>query len=258
MSSGSNKAFNFTKAKMLLGSALKEKPDVVCFPEVFLYSGTEEFLNALDIGSEEVLFFREQAKKFSVNLVLGSVSLKTKGGKVTNSCLVIDRKGKIVFRYDKMFMYDVVRPELVFRESDSVVPGKELGLCKIDGVTVGLGICVDLRYPEYFRALVFRGAKAIFLPSSFRKATGSLAWNVLTKARAIENQVYFCACDTTGSEGNRERCGRTRIVSFNGEILSEVESEEWYAVAELDFDKQENFRKEFPILQQKKFEIKKK
>ena len=84
--------------------------------------------------------------------------------------------------------------------------GKENGVFELDGIKMGVGICFDLRFPEYFRELINAGAEIIFLPSHFRKATGEMAWNVLTRAMAIENQVYFCACDQTG-EGI---CGNTR------------------------------------------------
>lgn len=114
---------------------------------------------------------------------------------------------------------------------------------------MGVGICFDLRYPEYFRELIKEGAEIIFLPSHFRTATGKMAWNILTKARAIENQVYFCACNQTG-EGN---CGNTQIISYNGEIISNIEVEEGIITQELDLEKQRTHRQEFPVLEQIKF-----
>lgn len=114
---------------------------------------------------------------------------------------------------------------------------------------MGVGICFDLRYPEYFRELIKEGAEIIFLPSHFRTATGKMAWNILTKARAIENQVYFCACNQTG-EGN---CGNTQIISYNGEIISNIEAEEGIITQELDLEKQRTHRQEFPVLEQIKF-----
>lgn len=111
---------------------------------------------------------------------------------------------------------------------------------------MGVGICFDLRYPEYFRELIKQGAEIIFLPSHFRTATGELAWNVLTKARAIENQVYFCACNQTG-EGN---CGNTQIISYNGEIMSNIEVNEGIITQEIDLERQRRHRKEFPVLEQ--------
>jgi nitrilase len=100
--------------------------------------------------------------------------------------------------------------------------------------------------------LVKRGAEIIFLPSNFRLRTGQIAWDVLTKARAIENQVYFCACDQTGGIGVLERCGNSRIISYDGKIISEIGFEEGIVTADLDLNSLRQFRKEFPVLMQVK------
>ncbi len=126
--------------------------------------------------------------------------------------------------------------------------GKTNGLFELDGVKMGVGICFDLRYPEYFRQLIKEGAEVIFLPSHFRKATGEIAWNVLTRARAIENQVYFCACNQTG-EGN---CGNTQVISYDGKIMSNIEIEEGIITQELNLEEQRKYRREFPVLEQMK------
>lgn len=87
-----------------------------------------------------------------------------------------------------------------------------------------------------------------FLPSHFRKATGEIAWNILTRARAIENQVYFCACNQTG-EGN---CGNTQVISYEGKILTNIESGEGIIAQEIDLEAQRKYRKELPVLEQMK------
>lgn len=126
--------------------------------------------------------------------------------------------------------------------------GKTNGIFELEGVKMGVGICFDLRYPEYFRELIKEGAEIIFLPSHFRKSTGETAWRILTRARAIENQVYFCACNQTGGA----TCGNTQIISFNGEIMSKIEQEEGIITQELDLEEQRKYRKEFPVLEQMK------
>lgn len=128
------------------------------------------------------------------------------------------------------------------------IHGKTNGIFELDGVKMGVGICFDLRYPEYFRELIKAGAEVIFLPSRFGKATGEIAWNVLTRARAIENQVYFCACNQTG-EGN---CGNTQVISYDGKIISNIETEEGMITQELNLEELRKYRKEFPVLEQMK------
>lgn len=251
MDSRDDKEKNFYKALKFAEKALSDAPDVICFSEMFLYWGAEKVKECEELNSKYISAFCDFAKTNNVNVILGSVALKTnKKGKVTNTTLVIDRKGKIIHKYDKIYMYDVERKDMVVRESDSTIPGNKLGLFTIDNVKMGVGICVDVRYPEYFQALAKKGAEIIFLPSSFRKKTGLLAWEHLTRARAIENQVYFCACDQTGESGVKERCGNTRIISYEGTLLKNIEKKEGVISADLDLDALRKFRTEFPVLKQ--------
>ena len=101
-----------------------------------------------------------------------------------------------------------------------------------------------MRFPEYFRELTRRGAEIIFLPSHFNKSTGAIAWDVLTKARAIENQIYFCAVNQTGEK----LCGETKVISYTGEILKSLGKEEGILTIDLDLKKQNEYRQEMPIL----------
>lgn len=251
MNSGGDKENNFKKAHKFINRAAANNSDLACLPENFLYWGKENVKYAEEPESKNISAFKKLAKDNNINIILGSIALKSKiPGKITNTSLVINRNGKIIHRYEKIYMYDVIRPDFSFRESNNTVRGKSLGFFKLDGIKMGVGICVDLRYPEYFRALVKKGAEIIFLPSHFYKATGEIAWDVLTRARAIENQAYFCACGQTGVAGNRERCGKTRIVSYTGEILKELKTGEGIMSAELEMDNQRKFRKEFPVLKQ--------
>ena len=147
-------------------------------------------------------------------------------------------------------MYELETDDLRYSESADTQAGGGIGLFELDGIKIGVGICVDLRFPEYFRELVKRGAEVIFLPANFRKLTGQVAWDILTKARAIENQIYFCACDQPGGTGVHERCGNSRVVSFDGNIISEIGSQEGIISADLDLESQRKYRKEFPVLKQ--------
>ncbi|MBI2426881.1 MAG: hypothetical protein HYV34_03450 [Candidatus Kerfeldbacteria bacterium] len=244
---------NFEKAKGYFVKAAKDHPDIICLPENFLYSGDDKLKEAEELSSDHIQEFQRLAKTHRVNLVLGSIALLVPSKKkVTNSSLIIGRNGEIIHRYDKLYTYDVEREDFAYRESDTVKPGNQLGLFEIDGVTIGVGICFDLRFPEYFRVLVQRGAEIIFLPSNFYKITGEVTWDILTKARAIENQVYMCACDQTGRIHSQERCGNTRVVSFDGTILAEQRKAEGFISADLNLEHLRQFRKHFPVLQQMK------
>jgi predicted amidohydrolase len=247
-----DKDTNAAKAEKYITEAAAKGTDIVCLAEDFLYKGDNATPEDLDT-SGYVAAFKDQAKTLSVNIVLGSMLLASpNGGKPTNTTLVIDRSGLIVHTYDKQYMYDVERPDLTYHESDEVQPGGDMGIFTLEGTSMGVGICVDLRYPEYFRNLMQAGAEVVFLPANMRKITGGTAWDVLTKARAIENQFYFAACGQIGQSGAKERVGHSRIVSFDGRVISEIGTEEGLVTADIDLEALRAFRKEFPVHKQVK------
>jgi nitrilase len=247
MHSSSDKKANIDKALKLMQKC--DKPDIICLSEKFLYWGNK--LEPETPDSPVVELFKNFAKENGVNIILGSIELTAgQKNKVTNSSLVINRAGDVIHRYDKIYMYTVHRKELSINEEKRTVKGNKLGMFKLEGVKVGLGICFDLRFPEYFRKLTEQGAEIMFLPSSFRKATGQIAWDVLPSARAIENQVYFCACNQTGDCGLKARCGNSKIISYDGEIISSLSEEEGYISADLDIDALRKYREEIPVSKQ--------
>lgn len=249
MDSKDNKRENIEKAIKFMDEAVKKDSDIICLSEKFLYWGKDRGAESMD--SDIITNFKEYAKKNNVNIILGSLAIKVEGSdNITNTTLVINRKGEIIHRYDKIYMYTVDKDDLKIDEGKDTIKGNKLGLVEIDGVKIGIGICFDIRYPEYFKTLALNGAEIIFLPANFRKATGKLAWDILTRARAIENQAYFCACDQTGGIAEKERCGNTQIISYDGTILTNIEKEEGIIVEDLDIESLRTFRKEFPVLKQ--------
>lgn len=248
MNSCGNKLENEKKTFEMLEKSLKEEPDVICLSELFLSWGPDFEGGVVEI--EEISKYQSFARDHHVNLILGTVSLKQEqSSKTTNTCFVIDREGSIVQRYDKIYMYKVNKNDFQFDEHDDTIPGNNLGIAILDGVKIGIGVCFDLRFPEYFRELVKEGAEVIFLPAHFTEKTGKIAWDILIGARAIENQVYFCACNQTGPS----LCGKTKIVDYEGNTLQSLEKEEGFVTMDLDLLKLRDFRKEFPVLEQIKY-----
>lgn len=242
--SNGNKEENEIKVFHQMNEAIKDKPDIICLTELFLSWGKD--FNSGIIKIDEITKYQDFAKDNNVNIILGSVALKsTIPNMTTNTSFVIDRMGNIIGRYDKIHMYKVNKPDFIFDEKDDTIPGKDLGIFELDGIKIGVGICFDLRFPEYFRELTKEGAKVIFLPSHFNKKTGSIAWDVLTRARAIENQVYFCAVNQTGDG----LCASTRVISYNGEIIKALSDEEGILIVDLDLESLDKYRKEIPVLE---------
>lgn len=244
MESNGTKKENEEKAFYFLNEAIKEKASIICLSELFLSWGNFE---SGKVNVDDIQIYQSFAKNNNVNLILGSVDLKGNiPNKTTNSCFVIDRKGNIKGRYDKKYMYVINRQDFKFDERDDTIPGDKLGIIELDNIKIGVGICFDLRFPEYFRELTKNGVKIIFLPSHFRDDTGKVAWDILTKARAIENQVYLCACNQTGNG----LCGNSKFIDYEGKIMKELGKEEKILTVDLDLEKQEKYRIDFPVLQQ--------
>lgn len=244
-----NKQENIEKALKYMDESVKQNVDIICLSEKFLYWGKDR--GAENIESMVINKFKEYAKKNNVNIILGSLAIRVENTEnITNTSLVINRSGEIIHRYDKIYMYTVDRQDLKIDEGRDTLKGNSLGIVEIEGVKIGIGICFDIRYPEYFKTLALNGAEVIFLPANFRKSTGEVAWEILPRARAIENQVYFCACDQTGGIAEKERCGNSKIISYDGTIISKIDREEGIVIGDLDIERLRQFRKEFPVLKQ--------
>ena len=243
--SNSTKQENEEKVFKQLQEAVKEKPDIICLSELFLSWGKDFYGGKVKI--EEIKKYQNFAKENNVNIILGSVALESNlPNKTTNTCFIINRNGNIAGRYDKMHLYRVNKPDFKFDEGEDTIAGNNLGIFELDNIIIGIGICFDLRFSEYFRELAKKEVQIIFLPSHFRKSTGAIAWNVLTRARAIENQVYFCAVNQTGED----LCGDTKVISYNGEVLKSLNDEEGVLTIDLDLEEQRKYREEMPVLEQ--------
>ncbi len=243
--SNGTKQENEKKIFKQLEEAVLDKPDIICLSELFLSWGKDFYGGKVNL--EEIEKYQDFAKTNNVNIILGSVALESKdSNKTTNTSFVINRNGNIVGRYDKIHMYTVNKPDFKLDEKDDTIPGKDLGVFELDNIKIGVGICFDLRFPEYFRELIKRGVEIIFLPSHFNKNTGAIAWDTLTRARAIENQVYFCAVNQTGEK----LCANTKVISYDGEILKSLGDEEGILTIDLDLEEQKRYRSEIPVLEQ--------
>ena len=236
---------NKTKSFEFLKKALLDKPDLICLSELFLAWGS--CFDDIKLTEEDIIDYKCFAKENNVNIILGSIPiLEEKSKKVTNTSFVINRSGNIIGKYDKKYMYVYDGDDFKVDESCDTLKGNDLGLFLIDNIKIGIGICFDLRFPEYFRELIKGGAEVIFLPSHFRKNTGNIAWSILPEARAIENQVYFCACNQTGDG----IIGNTKVISYDGTVLGCLSDEDDVLTVDLDLNKQRKYRKEFPVLKQ--------
>jgi predicted amidohydrolase len=179
---------------------------------------------------------REVAAKLSIYIHLGSLAIKASPDKAANRSFLIDRKGDIVARYDKIHMFDVdLAGGESYRESSTYRPGELAVVADLPWGRLGLTVCYDLRFPALYRALAEAGASFLAIPSAFTKQTGEAHWHVLMRARAIENGCFvFAAAQGGRHEHGRETFGHSLVVDPWGKIIAEGGTEPGVIFAEVD------------------------
>jgi deaminated glutathione amidase len=253
MNSRDDKAVNIQTALELIDRAAGTGARFVALPEVWTYLGPEagNRENAESIPGPAIELLAERARRHGIYLHGGSI-LEVRPGepKVFNTAVVINPEGEIVARYSKIHMFDVVLDGVAtYEESATVKPGDEIVTVDIDGITVGLAICYDLRFPELFRILALRGAEVIILPAAFTMTTGKDHWEILIRARAIENEVFMIAPGQVGQDGYGKWCyGRSLIVDPWGTVLATAPDAETVISATLDRSLLRKVRRQVPSL----------
>lgn len=254
MRSGPDKRANIQKALDLFRRAAKHKANVVCLPELFHYRGKtdKKFIEkniAENIPGESVAPFMEAAARTKTCILAGSVYEKDRNGKIFDTAVFIDRKGRIAAKYRKIHLFDARVGDDVYRETKVFTPGQKSVSVWAGTFKIGLSVCFDLRFPELYRGYLQNGCHVLAVPSGFTQKTGSAHWEVLLRARAIENQCYVLASNQWGKdENNRETYGNSMIVGPWGEILARApESQDHILYAELTMDELQKVRKKIPL-----------
>jgi deaminated glutathione amidase len=254
LNSNEHKERNLTSADELTRAAAADGAQLVVLPEKFNVIGTHEHYEqgAETLDGPTISWARQTAGELGIDLVAGSIVERRDGhDKLSNTCVHVSPDGDIRAVYRKIHMFDVVVGGVEYKESASEEPGDEIVLSELgDGEPLGLTVCYDLRFPELFRILAIKGATVITLPSAFTKVTGQAHWEVLIRARAIEDQVFMVAADQVGlhSEG-KESYGGSMIVGPWGDVLASVTDDApGYCIADLDFNRQAEIRDKLPSL----------
>jgi predicted amidohydrolase len=194
--------------------------------------------------------FREIAKELDIWLHCGSLACLLEDQRVANRSFLIDPKGDIAARYDKIHMFDVdLGNGETYRESATFAPGREAVLADTPWGKLGMTICYDLRFPQLYRSLAQAGANFLVVPAAFTRTTGKAHWHVLLRARAIETGCFVLAPAQCGEHaGGRETFGHALIVSPWGAILADAGEEPGFIIANIDTDQIEEARGKVPSL----------
>jgi predicted amidohydrolase len=248
-----DRAVNLAAAADLLAKAAAAGADLAVLPEYVDYLGPAAGAPKPEpVDGEFAAFFAEAARRLGIWVHAGSFHEAGPDPMHTyNTSLVFDRTGTLRASYRKIHLYDVEIPGRVsYLESDGVAPGAEPVVTEVDGVPVGLSICYDLRFPELYRQLtVTGGARVLVVPAAFMLHTGRDHWEVLLRARAIENQCYVVAAGQIGDHDPGRTCfGRSMVIDPWGTVVAQVPDTVGMVVADLDLDRLTSIRRELPSL----------
>ncbi|HEX7029848.1 MAG TPA: carbon-nitrogen hydrolase family protein [Gammaproteobacteria bacterium] len=265
MASGPRLEPNLDEARRLLREAAAAGAKLAVLPEYFAQFGLpeqERVRSAEKPGSGPVQeFLARTAFETGMWIVGGSLPMKIggkteQGGRVRGACLVFDSEGEQVARFDKMHLFDVHIPEKDerYEESGWTEPGDEIVVVGTPFGRLGLAVCYDLRFPELFRAMSVKGVDIVALPAAFTAATGRAHWEILLRARAVENLAYVVAAAQGGFHANgRETFGDSMIVDPWGGILARRrENGSGIVTANIDLERQRQLRRTFPVLDHRK------
>ena len=262
MRSGLKPAANIDAAVRLINEAKSAGAEYVLTPEMTnILAAKREQLSGAIVAEEadpSLATLRELARQLGVYIHIGSLAVSLSPERAANRSFLVDPKGNIAARYDKIHMFDVdLSNGESYRESRNYRPGEQAVLADLPWGGLGLTICYDLRFPALYRALAEAGATMLAIPSAFTKQTGEAHWHVLVRGRAIENGCFvFAAAQGGKHENDRDTYGHSLIVDPWGRIIAEGGTDSGVVMAEIDPAEIANARARIPSLQHgRRFEI---
>ena len=250
---------NRETADRLVRDAAARGAELVVLPEKWTALGATDLLRASaePLDGPTVTWARAIAAELGIDLIAGSFVEETDEGRHHNTSVHVGPDGELHAVYRKIHLFDVEVAGRVYRESDLESPGEEIVTTEVgDGVSLGMSVCYDLRFPELYRALAARGARILAVPAAFTLATTRDHWEVLLRARAIEDQAFVVAANQIGRAADgSESGGRSMIVDPWGVVLATAEDAETVIVTDVDFAGQDAVRERLPALANRRLEV---
>ncbi|MEV6488292.1 carbon-nitrogen hydrolase family protein [Actinoplanes sp. NPDC051633] len=250
---------NLRVARELLSRAADDGAEFAMLPEYVDYLGRSAGMPKPEpLDGEFASFFAEAAREFGIWVHAGSFHERGPDDERTyNTSLVFNPAGERIAAYRKIHLYDVEIPGRVsYQESRSVAAGEDVVVADVAGVPVGLSICYDLRFPELYRRLADDGARVVAVPAAFMMHTGRDHWEVLLRARAIENQCYVVAAGQIGDhEPDRTCFGRSMVIDPWGTVVAQAPDVVGVVTTEIDLERVEKIRTEVPSLANRRLQL---
>jgi predicted amidohydrolase len=261
---GPDRQDNLDAAAALVGEAVADGAELVVLPEYFSVAGSPAFLreHAETLDGPTVAWASEQAERHRIHLVAGSFPERPTGpggGRLFNTSCLVGPDGAVLAVYRKVHLFDVDLPGTAFRESATMAAGDELTVAPLlpgrsagpPPAVVGLSLCYDLRFPEPYRIMALEGATVLVVAAAFTSATGPAHWELLLRARAVENQVFVIGAGQVGAlpPGMPACHGHSMIVDPWGTVLAEeVRPGPGVVIADLESDRLRQVRSDLPVL----------
>lgn len=265
LNTGADLAANLQASRALVAEAAQAGARLAALPENFAFMGRKDpdkLALAEPEGSGPIQqFLSELAREYSIDLIAGTVPVAVPGdpARVYPACLVYGADGQRIARYDKIHLFDVDvdRGDRIerYRESATIAYGEPAYVvAPTQAGAVGLSVCYDIRFPELYRGLVQRGAELLCIPAAFTDRTGEAHWEILLRARAVENQCFVIAPGQCGTHASgRKTWGHTMIVDAWGSVLAQrAEDTPGVVLADLDFERLRSVRESLPSLKHRR------
>ena len=259
MDTQNDKGKNLETACAWIDEAAARGAKLICFPEVMNLIGKNIGEGG---GREEIPGYTTErlcakAKEHGVYIHGGSITQELPGEKRSaNTSVLISPEGKILATYSKLHMFDITLADgTPYRESDRVKPGDSIVTVETELGVFGMSICYDVRFPEIYRLMALRGAQVIFVPASFTMPTGKDHWEVLLRARAIENGCYIVAAGQIGQKPAYAAYGNSLVADPWGTVIARSKDAPGITYAEIDLDYLDKIRKQIPSLENRRSDL---
>ncbi|SMC38119.1 carbon-nitrogen hydrolase family protein [Sporomusa malonica] len=255
-----DKLANIEKARTMIGDAAIKGSRLVVLPEMFNCPYQSElfpdYAESVADGPT-ITMLAECAAQNKVIVVGGSIPEKDEAGNVFNTSFVFNENGDLIGRHRKVHLFDVaIKGGTVFQESKTLAAGSSMTVVNTSLGTMGVAICYDVRFPELARAMALKGAQVIIYPAAFGPVTGPAHWELLMRARAVDNQVYIiAAAPALNAAAEYKAYGHSMIVDPWARVLAVASEEETVITGKVDFRTLEKVRDELPILKHRKPEV---
>lgn len=255
-----DKAVNIAKARRMIAEAAAGGSRLVVLPEMFNCPYQSELFPVYAEVYPEgptIAMLAECAAKHKIVLVGGSIPERDEQGHIYNTCFIFNEEGRLIGRHRKVHLFDVaIKGGTVFQESKTLTAGEAMTVVETSLGTIGVGVCYDVRFPELARAMVLKGAEILVYPGAFGPVTGPAHWELLMRARAVDNQAYVIgAAPALNAAAEYKAYGHSLIADPWARVLTIANEEETVLMGKIDKRTLARVREELPLLQHRRPEL---